>query len=314
MRTILCAITIIVMFTLSVHAFAAPDNTQLLQQNLATAQEEVKQLKAQQKVIQSYQDNFLSTVYWSLGTVSTIVLILIGFSWFANLRNYERDKNALREELKNVTDNELAKLNLRLQGHVNDTNCMFQDNVQKLEQLVEKHFLDSNNMIQKAIIENKALIESRFSAMYEKIKKEIMLDVKKNLELISDTIKINEEKFNRYKNELRFDIYGIEYNLTEIKYNEWMRAKVYPNALRYINKMLDIALNKEQNFFVSRCLDNIQSLLYIMLKDDYKGTIPDGELIREMNVSLDRAKVNNALLVESIKSQLSEIRSKPGVT
>ncbi len=57
-------------------------------------------LRAQLELMRQYDDRLLDTVYWSLGMIGAIALVLGGFSWYANFRMYERDRNSLRQELQ----------------------------------------------------------------------------------------------------------------------------------------------------------------------------------------------------------------------
>ena len=41
----------------------------------------------------------LTTVYWCLGTLVGVFLLLIGFNWFTNFRLNQREISTLREEL-----------------------------------------------------------------------------------------------------------------------------------------------------------------------------------------------------------------------
>ncbi|NUG68861.1 hypothetical protein HUN36_05390, partial [Acinetobacter bereziniae] len=50
-------------------AYGADMENTLLKKNLEAASLQIEVLKAQIEVMKSYQDKFLSTVYWSLGTV-----------------------------------------------------------------------------------------------------------------------------------------------------------------------------------------------------------------------------------------------------
>lgn len=129
-KTIYMAFLIFVLM-LSWSASAAPETSQPLQQSLLAAQDEVKQLKTQLAVVQSYQDKFLSTVYWSLGALATIAALLVGFSWFANFRIYERDKTALRQELHSEVEDELRNLRRLVEDHLNNSTKALTDQIIK---------------------------------------------------------------------------------------------------------------------------------------------------------------------------------------
>ena len=61
--------------------------------------DEVIALRAQLELMHQYDQRLLSTVYWSLTVVVALVLALITIIGFLNLRVYERDKAALKQEL-----------------------------------------------------------------------------------------------------------------------------------------------------------------------------------------------------------------------
>lgn len=71
--------------------------------------DEVIALRAQLELMHQYDQRLLRTVYWSLTVVVTLVLALITIIGFLNLRVYDRDKAALRQELMGLLREEFAK-------------------------------------------------------------------------------------------------------------------------------------------------------------------------------------------------------------
>jgi CRISPR/Cas system CSM-associated protein Csm2 small subunit len=57
-------------------------------------------LKGELKAIREYHGSLLDTVYWALGIVFSLVLVIIGSSWYANFRLYEADKARQLEEVE----------------------------------------------------------------------------------------------------------------------------------------------------------------------------------------------------------------------
>lgn len=74
---------------------------------------EVVLLRTQLAVMKEYDQRLIATVYWSLGGVFLLVILVAGLNWFANYRLYERERDSLREsirvEVQRVTSEATAK-------------------------------------------------------------------------------------------------------------------------------------------------------------------------------------------------------------
>src|SRR6266849_9833581 len=62
----------------------SPTEVKQTQAGSQSPNEEVQALRAQLEVMRRYDDRILSTVYWSLGTVVLLAVLLYGFSWYTN--------------------------------------------------------------------------------------------------------------------------------------------------------------------------------------------------------------------------------------
>jgi hypothetical protein len=60
---------------------------------------ELVALRAELRTIREYNEAFVTMVQWGLGTVAGVALLLVGFSWFSNQRNYDRDREALSQDV-----------------------------------------------------------------------------------------------------------------------------------------------------------------------------------------------------------------------
>lgn len=108
-------------------AYGAEVDNALLKKNLEAATIQIEVLKAQVEVMKSYQDKFLSTVYWSLGTVAALVVFLAGFNWFTSNRNAEKEavlhKEMISNELnsiKNSIDQQILDLKEDFKNELNN--------------------------------------------------------------------------------------------------------------------------------------------------------------------------------------------------
>jgi hypothetical protein len=71
---------------------------------------EIAILKAQLQTMQTSDQRLLTSVYWSLGIVGGVALLLVGYSWFTNMRIYERDKAALTQDLEGQLESKFSSL------------------------------------------------------------------------------------------------------------------------------------------------------------------------------------------------------------
>ncbi|MDQ6803481.1 MAG: hypothetical protein M3065_00635 [Actinomycetota bacterium] len=68
-------------------------------------------LRAQLAEMRAYRQDVLATVHWALGIAGAVSFLLVGYSWFTNSRNYDRDQANMRAALRNEIDADFRKLN-----------------------------------------------------------------------------------------------------------------------------------------------------------------------------------------------------------
>jgi hypothetical protein len=99
-------IIIIVFFLLfSRLASAAESSNVTANASTSTAQpstSEVGLLRQEVVLLRSFQDNILKIVIYTLSTVGGVALLLVGYNWWSANKIYERDKNALKEDILNT--------------------------------------------------------------------------------------------------------------------------------------------------------------------------------------------------------------------
>ncbi|MFC1483854.1 hypothetical protein ACFL6Q_02250 [Candidatus Neomarinimicrobiota bacterium] len=75
-------------------------------------------LRAQLKLMKRYDDRLLATVYWALGAVGTIFIIIIGLGWYTNFRIYKRDIAAIRAEFESLIKKETSEIRQNLNEYL----------------------------------------------------------------------------------------------------------------------------------------------------------------------------------------------------
>ncbi len=87
-------------------AFADPIQPDFSTQ-LSSVTLQLTQLQNEMEIVKSYSSQFLQTIYWSLGVVASIALILVGFGWFTNFRLLDQEKKSIRSEMQTTLKSDL---------------------------------------------------------------------------------------------------------------------------------------------------------------------------------------------------------------
>jgi len=67
-------------------------------------------LRAQLETMRDYDQRLIETVYWALGVTAALAVLVAGFSWFSNLRLYQRDRDALRDQVRSLSQSATATI------------------------------------------------------------------------------------------------------------------------------------------------------------------------------------------------------------
>ncbi|MFV5384155.1 hypothetical protein [Acinetobacter junii] len=184
--------TLLILF--SATAYGAEVDNALLQKNLEAANLQIEVLKAQVEVMKSYQDKFLSTVYWSLGTVGAFVVFFAGFNWFTNTKNQEKESQLLKD---NITKEIEASKQILINDIDNKKSIILND----VQKQVEENFNSKLTAIRNSLIDiSKEVKSHEYSLLkieYEEwmTKKVYANAVTTALELIAASQKIGYEYF-----------------------------------------------------------------------------------------------------------------------
>lgn len=217
-------------------AYGAEVDNALLKKNLEAANLQIEVLKAQVDVMKSYQDKFLSTVYWSLGGVFGIVILLVGYNWFTNFKNQEKDI----QTLKNYVEQELRDKKLELEGDINkkikdiserENTALWRDIYDLQYQL---HLIDFNDCKERKIY---ATCIRRAKSMIE-ISKKMKYEFRVNrvLDYLVDVLELTLNE--RHKKIMTADIISIIQETLSLAGDEYAPVKKRVNEL--ISKIHDL--------------------------------------------------------------------------
>ena len=172
-------------------AFAADTKTDT---ELELAKIQIVKLTAQVDAMNKFQTDLLTTVYWSLGTLITVAIFLIGYSWFSNFRVYERDKLSLKSELSaNINSDmehirsEFSQKTVEFKNEVKDqVNESIRSEIDTLDRKINKYRNESKSeflWLEKNLIEmerdkwrEKKVLSNAFRASAKLLKNAILLE------------------------------------------------------------------------------------------------------------------------------------------
>jgi hypothetical protein len=97
----------------------------------------------------------LATVYWCLGTLVAVLVILVGYNWFTNFRAYQREGIALRQQIAS----DIATLSNQLKIQV-------QENLESLNKDLTQKATDSTKESRSQL---RAFVQSELSSLKSEI-------------------------------------------------------------------------------------------------------------------------------------------------
>lgn len=232
--------------------------------------QELEILRAELRAVRSFQEQLLSTVHWTLGTVAGVALLMVGFGWFANFRIYERDKDAISRELRTLVEQRLLELKAQIDDHVSSSR-------REVSELYAEQ--------QKALSET---FEQRLVKQGDSFKQ--------NIDALSSELNANLSALIR-------QVAHIEMEILEMQRDDWRAKGVYMNALRCSAKLLRRATSVDAEFMVSRSMDAIS----VDLDKVKKGGGPAlyAELKATIASALDGVTGPLAGVASEIKNQLA---------
>jgi hypothetical protein len=230
--------------------------------------EQLAVARAQLADAREFQASILSTVYWSLGTLAAVTVLLAGFGWFTNFRVYERDKAVLERELKatiaseSILLRELVSTSAAAQLVVNDRSIG--DKTSALEVRVQ------------------ASTQERLSSLE-----------KAQLTEISSLVKTH--------GDLRDEVLHVRLRLEKMDRSDAIRKNVLANALQSSMSILEIALSISDDYFISEALDMIKEDIEAIGNDRTNSVdnYQQGELV----AALDRVRGRHSHSASLVKQK-----------
>jgi len=139
-------------------------------------------LNNQLEELRRFNNSLLSTVHWSLGISVSIVVLLIGFSWYTNFKSFEEDKEKLIEDFNNLISKKVKLVKKELLTQIETVQ---KESTETIIKDVDKQFLHHKERIM--LLMSDSITKNTFSWLedgkYEEAIKSIAINLEFSTEL-----------------------------------------------------------------------------------------------------------------------------------
>jgi len=236
--------------------------------------EEVIVLRAQLSDAQRFQEQVLSTVYWSLGTLGAVAVLLVGFGWWTNFRVYERDKQSLERELRSILLDALRQLKDEHQA------------------VAEKQYSELSQKLSEAVLSSEKRISTATEALIETSEKQILAQV---------------AQVKSSYNTLRNDVRKLDLAAQLQERLGALSKELYRNALQSSVSALELANQIGDEFDVGDVLDLVAEDINTVLRGNDRPI--DNFLVGQLVAALDAVEGTHAHAAAGLKSKALKLVS-----
>jgi hypothetical protein len=233
---------------------------------------EVKLLQRQLEDSRKFQDQILSTVYWSLGTLAAVATLLVGFGWFVNFRVYERDKASLERDLR----------------------VQMSEDASAFKTEAAAAAATSAASVKQSLATQLAAAEERITARMNEL-----LDAQERK--LAARVATNASELNRLKS----DVLNLQLEESLRKRQLWEEKKIPRNVLQSSVNALEIANKIGYENGVAEVLDLISKDINSILTT--KATPIDNYLVAQLIATLDAVKGGHAHAAATLKAGASTL-------
>lgn len=229
-------------------------------------------LKSQLEVTRSFQSDVLTTVYWALGFLGTLTVVLIGYNWFTNFRIYQREKQALLQELMQATQHRNTQVEQSLRAEA-------QTERGRIDTAFETLRTDILRRLEESVATQREAADTAISALTKKLEASIEASEKRS------------KRAARLVN-LRFTAYTVDEARID---EEW--SVLVSHALEYLN----IATSLGNDWFIKDGLEALDTAI------NNGGEFNKSEVAKASEV-LKKVPANLRELADEISGKLKSVK------
>ncbi|MGN0925142.1 hypothetical protein [Ectopseudomonas mendocina] len=148
---------------------------------------QIELLKREIEITQKFIDRILATVYWSLGSVVVLTVLLTGFGWYSNTRLHSRDVEAMRKEVENLTRALELELKAELRTLAHDSLTEVSESISPIEKSIKESIRALEGKIERKLADQEKRLtytEIKQEAGYQELKESTGVELGKRIELL----------------------------------------------------------------------------------------------------------------------------------
>lgn len=132
---------------------------------------QVAVLEAQLDEIKSFDEKLINTVYWALGTVVTLALLLVAYNWYTNNSLYQKDVKNISNSLSFESKQMFSDYKQSIDQELNTTKQIIDQEILKMKQSIDLQVSESHDKYRGEI----DLLEAAVAKTRDEMKKDLYI-------------------------------------------------------------------------------------------------------------------------------------------
>jgi hypothetical protein len=257
-------------------------------------QSEVEHLNTEIRMLKEFQTSILQTVYWSLGVVIAIAVVLIGYNWVTAYKIYDRDKQTLRQDILN----DQTQKHVELEGKVTAALNSFNETSQQFTSEVTEKLSTSLTSAEEKFLALRDETGKQRSELDEQLRgfiKTSLTDLESRLKIQLDITTLD---FNKQLKDLNYKVRTDAFYLHDNLGDDNATRNFWSAAYSYHFKALEAAILLNNDIWITEAFNKVIAALDHAAKLSPREKLAAEELVRK---SPEKYKVQAAQLSERAK-------------
>lgn len=251
---------------------------------------EVIALRAQLEEIRRSEDRLIQTVYVALAGIFGFAALLVGINLFGGLRAYQRDKDAMRQELQGTLTQEIGRIRTDLTGIIQRDITENDKRLNEFEQRTQTQMLD----------QHQRFLESAQSG-WDAALKPLQAEIVQSRDELNRSFQGFQSGFSSDLKDIRRQLAEGEYKLEELRYGLQEIKEEHSAQVTSVLRLTRMSLEMDREY-------KVPDLLRLFIKALKAGGSVTVYEVREMTAILDQLPSDFAIIRDEARDALKAAR------